>query len=163
MPAGGCGHRADRCDEAVHHDVDRELRAGRRPSAAAAITSRRSTGLARHSEETTASIELVLHLGGCDSFDALDPREETRVDRTGAGCHDESVEGREAHRRVDRNAAGDRRQRCAGSEMTGDEAQRFDWPFEQLGRLAGSRTGGSGHGSRTCGARGGCVHSHGIA
>ena len=55
---------------------------------------------------------------------AREPEHEPRVDRPGPRRHHEALERREAHRRVDRAAAAHRRQRGAGAEVAGHDAER---------------------------------------
>ena len=67
---------------------------------------------------------------------ALDPEQQARVDRPGAGRHHQPLQRREAHRRVDRATALHRRQRGAGAEVGGDQAQPPARRPEQLGGAA---------------------------
>ena len=73
-----------------------------------------------------AVLERGRQLGGRHAHVLLEPEHEARIDRSRAGRHDEPVERREAHRRVDRPAAADGRQRGARAEVTADDAQPID-------------------------------------
>ena len=63
----------------------------------------------------------------------LQPEDETGVDGARAGCHHQSLERREAHRRVDRHAPVDGRERCPGAEVAADGAELLDRASRELG------------------------------
>src|SRR4051794_10601066 len=63
-----------------------------------------------------AMLERVVELLERDAGVALEPDQQAGIDAARAGGHDEALERREAHRRVDRAAARDRAQRRARAE-----------------------------------------------
>ena len=69
------------------------------------------------------SIELILEFRGGEAFETLDPREESRIDRTGAGGHHEPVKRREPHRGVHGTAAMHGGERRARPQMAGNDPQ----------------------------------------
>ena len=88
------------------------------------------------------------------------PQQQAGIDAAGPRGHDEPVERGEAHRRVDRAAAGHRGQRRAGAEVAGHDPQVRDVAAHAARPRAGPRTRARGRGSRT---RSAARHSAGSA
>ena len=64
------------------------------------------------------------------------PEQQTWIDAPGACRHDEALDRREAHRRVDGATAVHGRERGAGAEVAADHPQLLRGPAEELGRAA---------------------------
>ena len=62
------------------------------------------------------------------------PQDQARVDRARAGRHDESLQGREPHRRVDRSAFDDGSQGGTRTQMAGDHADASAGVSHELDR-----------------------------
>ena len=64
----------------------------------------------------------------------LNPQNDPGVDAARACCHDQTLQGREPHRGVDRATEGHRSQRPTGTEVGCDQAQLFSRPAQELPR-----------------------------
>ena len=80
-------------------------------------------------------LERLLHLARREPL-VDEPEHEARVDAARAGRHDDPLERREAHRRVERAAVAHRGERRAGAEVAGDDP-RARVQAEQLGGPTG--------------------------
>ena len=94
----------------------RRRRRASRASASSRARTSRDVGVAGEAEQAALALQPAFERVGVDAV-AQQPEHEARVDAARAGGHDEPLERREAHRRVDAAPVAHRGQRRAGAEV----------------------------------------------
>ncbi len=92
---------------------------------------------AGETEEPALPVQQVIELVDAEPSLPVKVHQNGRVDVAGARAHDETLQGGEAHARVNRASTRDRRHRCTIAEVQHDDAQLLEVAVEERRRPLG--------------------------
>ncbi len=115
-------------------DIEGEARGGF--TCFGVVKHRSHVGCPGQSQEPRSMLEGGGELGGRNARVLLEPEHETRIEAARAGGHHQTLEGCEAHGRVDRPAASHRGERSTCPQVARDDPQFLDIEPAQFGRAA---------------------------